>query len=419
MSILIKNVLLNNKEQDIFIEDNKIVKIGKLNEKAEFKISGKGKAAIPSFINSHTHAAMTLMRGYADDMVVLDWLKNKIWPLEGKLTNKDLYWGTKLACLEMIKSGTTFFNDMYFFKGGKDDAIQAAVESGVRMMAGHVLLDFDPAKREKEWRIQKDITNYVNKLNNPRITVAINPHSIYAVSKESLLWCKEFADKNKLLLHIHLSESKQEVEDCKKKHNKTPVEYLNELKFLGPNVIACHSVWINEKEIQILKKNDVKIAHNPVSNMKLSSGVFPYALMKKTGLNISLGTDGCASNNNLDMIEEMKVASVLQKLNSNDPTLLSAKEVFDMATINGAKAFNLNCGKIEEGKLADLLLVDLKKPFMTPLHNLISNVVYSANGSCVDTTICDGKILMQNGKVEGEEEIIEKAAETAKDLVGR
>ena len=420
MSILIKDVLLNNKVQDIFVEDNKITKIGnKLNENAECKINGKNKAAIPSFINSHTHAAMTLMRGYADDMVVLEWLQKKIWPLEGKLTNKDLYWGTKLACLEMIKSGTTFFNDMYFFKGGDNDAIQAAVESGIRMMAGHVLLDFDPANRKKEWHIQSDITNYVKNLNNPRISVAINPHSIYAVSEESLLWCKEFANKNNLLLHIHLCESKQEVEDCKKKHGKTPVEYLNNIGFLGPNVISAHNIWVNQKEIEILKKHDVKTVHTPVSNMKLSSGVFPYKEMKKAGLTISLGTDGCASNNNLDMFEEMKATSILHKLKSMDPTLTPGNEAFEMATINGAKAFGLNTGIIEEGKLADLLLIDLKKPFMVPLHNLISNIVFAANGSCVDTTICDGKILMQNRKVKGEEEILEKAAETAKDLVSR
>ena len=417
MSILIKNVLLNNKAKDILIQKNKIAEINdSINTEAEYKIDGKDKAAIPSFINSHTHAAMTLMRGYADDMVVLEWLQKKIWPLEEKLTEKDVYHGSKIACLEMIKSGTTFFNDMYWHYHGTAKAVD---EMGIRSAVSDVFIDlFDKEKAEAEIKRNLKLFEETKKYSG-RVQFALGPHAIYTVSEESLVWHKEFADKNNCPIHIHLSESKQEVDDCKKKHGKRPVEYLDDIGFLGPNVVSAHNIWLNEKEIQIMKKNDVKVVHTPISNMKLSSGVFPYKGMKKAGLAISLGTDGCASNNNLDMFEEMKITSLLQKIRYQNPTLMTAKESFEIATINGAKAFNLDAGVIEEGKLADLLLIDLKKPFMVPLHNLASTIVFAANGSCVDTTICDGKILMQGRKVKGEEEIIEKAEKAAKDLVGR
>lgn len=414
MSILIKNILLNNEEKDIFIEGNKITEINNIiNREAEHKIEGKNKAAIPGFFNAHTHAAMTLMRGYSDDLIVMEWLKKKIWPFEAKLTEEDVYWGAKLACLEMIKSGTTFFNDMYWHYHGTAKAVE---EMGIRATISAVFIDFFDKKKAKEQRkLNLKIFEETKKYSD-RVNFALGPHAIYTVSKESLQWAKEFADKNKCLIHIHLSETKQEVEDCKKNHGKTPIEYLDDMGFLGPNIIACHCIYIDEKEIQILKKNDVKVVLIPTSNMKLSSGVSPLKQIKKAGLTVSLGTDGCASNNNLDMFEEIKIASILQKLNLMDPTALPAQEVFEIATINGAKSFGIDAGVIEEGKLADLLLIDLNKPFMIPSHNLVSNIVFSANGSCVDTTICDGKILMQNGKVEGEEEIIIKASEIARDL---
>ncbi len=417
MSILIKEVLLNNEKKDILIEGNRISKIDdKICTKTKCEIGGKDKAAVPSFFNAHTHAAMTLMRGYSDDLIVMEWLQKKIWPLEEKLTEEDVYWGSKLACLEMIKSGTTFFNDMYWHYHGTAKAVE---EMGIRAAISAVFIDFlDREKAKEQQNLNSKLFKETKKYSN-RIQFALGPHAIYTVSTESLQWAKEFADRNNCLIHIHLSESKDEVDDCKKNHRKTPVEYLNDIGFLGPNIIAAHNIWVNKKEIRILKDNDVKIVHTPSSNMKLSSGVFPYRKMKKSGLTVSLGTDGCASNNNLDMFEEMKISSILQKISSMDPTLKPAHETFELATINGAETFNIDAGVIEEGKLADLLLIDLKKPFMVPLHNLVSNLVFSANGSCVDTTICDGKILMQNGKVEGEEEIIEKSAEVARNLVSR
>lgn len=417
MSILIKNVLIGDRKKDMLIEENRIKEISnKISQAAEFKIDGSKKAAIPSFFNSHTHAAMSLMRGYADDMLLDDWLQNKIWPLEDKLTEDDVYWGTRLACLEMIKSGTTFFNDMYWHYHGTAKAVD---DSGIRSAVSPVFIDmFDKSKAEEQIKLIERLFKETKRYGN-RVMFALGPHAIYTVSKESLQWVKDFADKNNLLIHIHISETENEVNDCIKKNGKRPIEYLNDIGFLGSNLVAAHVIWVDDKEIEILKKNDVNVAHTPCSNMKLSSGVLPYGKLKEAGLKITLGTDGCASNNNLDMLEEMKFAALLQKITYNNPALKPASESFALATKNGAEAFNIDCGEIKEGKLADLLLVDLNDVALNPNHNLISNLVYAANGSCIDTTICDGKILMQGKKVKGEEKIIEKASKVAFNLTKR
>lgn len=414
MSILIKDVLVNGEVKDILIKGNKISKIAKeISESADKIIDGKDKVAIPSFMNSHTHAAMTLLRGYADDLPLQEWLETKIWPFESKLTEEDVYWGAKLACMEMIKSGTTFFNDMYWHYHGTARAVE---EMGIRAAISYVFIDLsNPQKAEHEIEHIKKLFDESKKYSD-KIKFVLGPHAIYTVSKKSLQWMKEFADKNNLLIHIHLSETKKEVEDCIKMHGKRPVEYLDGIDFLGKNIIATHVIHVNDSEIEILKKHDVKIVYNPVSNMKLASGIFPYEKMKKAGLKIGLGTDGCSSNNNLNMLEEMKIASLLQKINSNNPTILPAYETFKLATKNLAGMFGIDSGRIEEGKLADLILINLKDIQLNPKHNLISNLIYSANPECIDTTICDGKILMQNRKIDGEEEIIKKVNEIAERL---
>lgn len=417
MSILIKNVKLNNAIQDIFIEGNKIAEISNnIDHQADKVINGENKVAIPSFFNAHTHAAMTLMRGYSDDLPVQKWLQEKIWPLEEKITEEDVYWGARLACLEMIKSGTTFFNDMYWHFHGTARAVE---EMGIRASISAVLIDmFDADESRKQISLNEKLYEE-HKGYSDRIQFALGPHAIYTVSERSLRWTKEFADEHNLKIHIHLSESEDEIKSCLDKHGKRPVEYLNSIGFLGENVIACHNIWLDDKEIDMLKENDVKLVHLPVSNMKLASGYFPYQKINKRGFKVALGTDGCSSNNNLNMLEEMKFASMKAKIRTMQATTMPAEEAFDLATINGAEMFDINAGKIEEGRLADLLLIDLNRPEMTPDFNTISNLVYSANGNCVDTTICDGKILMQEGYVEGEEKIINKAREVAIDLVNR
>ncbi len=416
MSILIKNVQLNGKKTNIYIEDNKIVEIGGPSVEAETVISGKHQAAIPGMINTHTHAAMTLFRGYADDLELFEWLSNKIWPLEAKLSPEDVYWGTRLACLEMIKTGTICFNDMYWHMLS---AARAADDAGIRAVISGVVFDnFDSEKGKKELKQSTSDIQELKETTSSRIIPAFGPHAIYTVSNELLHRIAERSRKKNIFIHIHLAETEKETLNYIERNGKRPVEKLEELEFLGPKVLAAHGVWLNDQDIQILIKYDVKISHNPISNMKLAVGkAISYHALTSAGLTVSLGTDGCASNNNLDMFESMKFASLLQKFQTNDQIILPVQEAFSMATINGAKSLGLDSGVIEEGKLADILLIDLKHPAMTPNHNLISNLVYSANGSVVTTTICNGKVLMLGRKVKDELNIIEKCQEHASKLV--
>jgi len=417
MSILIKDAMLNGKKSDLLITGKRIKQIAEnINVEAEEIIDASDKVVLPSFTNAHTHAAMSLMRGYADDLVLQDWLENYIWPLEEKLTEEDVYWGTKLACLEMIKSGTTLFNDMYWHFHG---TARAAEEMGLRAFISGVFIDqFDGEKAKEQIRYNQNLLNKAKKYSD-RITFALGPHAIYTVSKKSLRWIAEFAKENDLLIHMHISETKDEVDQWLQNHKMRPVEYLDKIGLLCPNLLAIHAIWLNNHELELLKENNVKLIHTPISNMKLGSGIFPIQKMIDRKLIVGLGTDGCSSNNNLDMLEELKFASMLHKIHFRDTTIMSAKDTYKLATYNTKKIFNLDVGKIKEGYLADLVLLDLNNESMIPNHNLISNIVYSAERDCVDTTICNGKILMRNGKVEGEEEIKQKAREVARDLVNR
>ncbi len=418
MSILIKDVLLDGKTTNIYVEHNIITEISGVKVEAEHVIDGEDKAAIPGLLNTHTHAAMTLLRSYADDFTLQEWLTNMIWPVEANLTQDDIYWGTKLACLEMIKTGTTTFNDMYFHG---ETAAKAVEEMGIRGVLSEVFFDmFDETKGEEGKRKVKKGIEELRQFKSGRIIPALGPHAIYTVSGEGLQWVKEFADENDLLIHFHLAETKKETDEFKEKHGKRPVPYLEEIGFLSENLVAVHCVWLNKEDIEILGEHKVKISHNPISNMKLAvGGMLPYNDMKSAGCVVALGTDGCASNNNLDMFESMKFAALGQKLFTNDPTIMPAFESFDMATKNGAITLRLNAGEVKEGMLADILLLDLRRPSFSPNHNLIANIVYAVNGSCVDTTICDGEILMEGGRVEGEEEIMTRASEVAGELIKR
>ena len=417
MSILIKNAGLNGKETHIYIEDNLIMELGKKVE-ADTVINARGLEAFPGMVNTHTHAAMTLLRGYADDMPLFDWLQNKIWPVEAKLTPEDIYWGSKLAILEMIKSGTTAFNDMYFMM---KETARAAEEMGIRAVLSYGFIDmFDAEKREKEIKASKKTVREIEKMRNPRIKAALGPHAVYTVSREGLEWVKEYSDKKGLLVHIHLSETGKENTDCRQKYGIGPTQLLEEIGLLSDRLVAAHGVWLTAKDIKLLAARGATVSHNPVSNAKLAVGkAMPYHLMRKAKLNVALGTDGTASNNNLDVLEEMKFAAIIQKLQQNDQTLLPAEEALQMATANGARALGFDAGEIAEGKLADIILVNTRLPEFTPNHNPVANLVYSASGSAVDTTICDGKVLMLHRKVEGEREILNKAAEHARSLVSR
>ena len=418
MSIYIKDVLLNGRKTSIYIEDNMIQELGGPRVEAETVLSGTAQAAIPGLINTHTHAAMTLFRGYADDMELFDWLSRKIWPREAKLTPDDVYWGTRMACLEMIKSGTTCFNDMYWHML---EAARAVDDSGIRgAISGVVFDNFDSEKAEIELKRCIKELHELKELNSERVIPAYGPHAVYTVSNELLLKIAEYAKRDDILIHIHMAETEKEIQDYVERCDKRPVQLLAQLGFFGPNVILAHGVWLNKNDIHILGKNQTKVSHNPASNMKLSVGsAIKYDMLKSEGVTVSIGTDGCASNNNLDMFESMKLATLLQKFYTNKQTVMPAREVFDMATINGAETLRLNAGEIAEGKLADILLIDLKHPTMVPNHDLISNLVYSASGSVVRTTICNGRILMLDRLVEGEDEVLAKCQEHANNLMVR
>ncbi len=418
MSICIRNVSLNGQHTDVFIEHNRINRIGKrLPVAADIEIDGARKALIPGFVNTHTHAAMTLFRGYGDDMPLMAWLEQKIWPAEAKLTKNDVYWGTKLACLEMIKSGTTTFVDMYHSFSGTAEAVE---EMGIRALLSGVCFDhFDPELRARSKAYNQRLIQEMDQYSD-RISYAIGPHAIYTVSGELLQWIHQFSIDNDCMIHMHLAETEQEVRDCVERFGTTPVRYLHKLGILSPRLIAAHVIYVDDEEIDLLASYGVKVVHNPASNMKLGSGIqFKFTEMQKAGITVGLGTDGCSSSNNLDMVEAMKLASLLGKGWRKDPEVLPVSTILEAATYNGAQIARIPAGEVREGALADLCLVDLNIPAFTPNHNFESNLVYAANGSCIDTVICDGKILMQNKKVPGEEEILAQASAVAADLLAR
>jgi 5-methylthioadenosine/S-adenosylhomocysteine deaminase len=422
--LLITNVMADGKFVDIFIDETgTIAGIGEKERtnykgEAEFIIDGDGAIALPGLVNTHTHAAMTLLRGYADDMILQDWLSQKIWPLEAHLTEDDVYEGTRLACLEMIRSGTTAFNDMYFFMA---DAARAVDESGIRAVLSYGFIDlFNAEKREKECKATEDLAAHVRALNNPRIKAAVGPHAIYTVSPEGLKWCAEFALEQDLGIHIHLSETEGEVNDCMARYGKRPSGLLDECAILTPRTIAAHCCWLDDNECTLLKQRGVHVSHNPASNMKLATNrAMPYPCLSAAGVNVCLGTDGCASNNNLDLFEEMKTAALLQKFFWSNPTILPAHDALLLATENGGKALGFCTGKLSVGTPADIVLVSTHTPCNTPLHNAASNLVYSCKGGAVETTICDGKVLMLEHEIPGEAAVRERAARAAHELVHR
>ncbi len=386
-SILIKDILLDGKPVNILIEGGRYKDINAPSDiYADKVIDGSGLAILSSFFNTHTHAAMTLLRGYADDMPLQKWLEEYIWPFEDKLTAEDIRRGSDIAVREMLEGGTTFFNDMYF---DIEQTINAVEERGMRAAIGITMME-NHSKAVEEQKLDF-VRNFVDPTAG-RIQLVMAPHAIYTVGTEKLRLSANFARRHGLRLHIHLSETLKEVEDCYKKHGMSPVKYLDSIGFLGPDVIAAHCVHVDEKDWKLLARRGVTVSHCPVSNMKLGSGRFPYELALESGCRITLGTDGASSNNALDMIGEMKVAALLAKV-KGDPSLLPAEEVFRWATVNGAKAFGIDAGEIAVGKLADALLVDMSCVRMTPCHNLVSNMVYAADSSVIRHTLCEGRIL--------------------------
>lgn len=417
MSVLIRDVELDGAITQIYIEENRIAEIGKRRE-ADVVVEGKGKIALPGLVNLHTHAPMVLLRGFADDIPLQQWLETKIWPQEAKLTADDIYWGAKLACLEMIKSGTTSFLDMYFHM---DQVGKAAKEMGLRGYLAEGIIDLGiPSRAEEQFKAAEEVNRRIEALRSPRVVPVLGPHAIYTVSDASFHRVREIADKKGYLVTTHLSETRREVDDCVAQHGLRPAAHLDKIGFLAKDVIAAHGCWLDPSEIEVLAHTGTKVAHCPTSNMKLASGqAMPYAAMKESGVVMGLGTDGAASNNNLDMFEAMKFATLLQKFAHRDPSVLPASEAFQLATLGGAQALGIDAGLIQPERLADLILVDPRRPDLTPRHDDISNWVYAAHGNCVDTVLCDGQVLMKGRRVKGEAEILEKVAQVARDLVTR
>ena len=412
--ILLKNALLDDKRVNIYVNDGVIASITPsvpgeplTVDAATEVVDCSTKAVLPSFINMHTHAAMSMMRGVGEDISFHEWLA-RIWRIESGLTPEYVYYATKLACLEMIKTGTATFNDQYWFM---PQARLAAVEMGIRPVLSYVLCDrMDP--EQSRIQIRECIRHYEDSLLWPEKTqFAISVHAVYSVCEDTIVWAARFASEHGLKLHIHLSETQKEVNDCKAAHNgMSPVEYLESLGFLSQDVIAAHALWLSEKDVEILGRHRVNCVHNINSNLKLTSGYrFKYNELRDAGANVCIGTDGCGSSNNLDMLEAMKTAAIVQKAWRGDPTAMPLDELFAAGTSNGAKALGINTGVVKVGNKADLMLVDIDNWHFVSNAPTLANFVYSAHSDCIDSLMCDGRWIMRNRIVKGEREILADA----------
>jgi 5-methylthioadenosine/S-adenosylhomocysteine deaminase len=396
--------------QDIKIDGNRIAAVGPdiKKDRDEEVMDAKGLLAIPGLVNCHTHLAMTLLRGYADDMELMPWLNEKIWPLEALLKETDISAGVRLGCLEQIRYGITCYNDMYFYP---EASAKATKEMGLRAFISAVVFDFRP-------ELMNIVEPFVKKWHGDElITPAVGPHAVYTCSEELLLKSKDIADRYNLITHIHVSETKEEVDGFLLSTGKSPVEYLDSLGMLNERMTAIHCVWLSPEDCFLLAKRKANVVDCTVSNLKLTSGIAPLNNLTKAKVNVCLGTDGASSNNNLNLFEEMKVTAIVQKNAYHTPSAFSAEQIWNIATQNAYRAFGLNMG-IHPGALADIAMIDIKKPWFSPMTNIISHLVYSMTGG-VDTTIVNGKVLMRKGVIPGELEIIEEAQKAFEDLTSR
>lgn len=410
--ILLKNIEHKGVAKDILIVGNHIVKVspagtGMVEDHETEVVDCTGKAVVPGFVNMHTHAGMTMMRGVGEDIDFHEWI-DKIWEVEEKLTEEFVYHSTKIACLEMIKSGTTTFNDQYWYM---PMAYKAASEMGLRSLLSYVVLDRNDPQEAERQKLQCQQMYEVSKSWGSTGNFCISIHAVYSVTEEMILWATAFARERGLRIHVHLCETLKEVEDCRAQHGgMSPVEYLDSLGVLGPDVIAAHTLWLSDKDVEILGRRGVNCVHNVNSNLKLASGYrFLYNELRDAGANVCLGTDGCASSNNLDMLETMKTSAMIQKAWRNDPTVMPIAEIMAMATENAGKALGMNLGKVEEGALADLLIVDTQNYSFLSKCPFEANLIYSAHSDRVDSVICDGKFVMRDRVVPGEAEIVSEA----------
>ena len=410
----------------VIVEDGEIVFVGKEDEAKKFlpeeKIGGKGKIVMPGFVNAHNHLFQAVLRNLAVDMVLLDWLRTSIWPMLSSFNSDEMKKAVRLGILEAIRSGTTTLIDNHY--GGRfyDEVADELISSGIRgvLARGGYEINAKEELLEDRSRIISDTERLIKKYRG-KLTVAVAPMHPCFASKELLLMAKDLSERYNVPYHTHTSESKEDQELVKKVHGKTDVELLHELGILGPKYHAVHGVYMSENEIKLMAMSKANLVHNPVSNMYLGSKAAPVPEMLKEGVNIALGTDGPASNNNQDMMTSMKVAALLHKSSKQSPTAISAWDVLEMATINGARALNGNFGVLDEGKRADIIVLDMRQPNTSPVHDPVGTVVYCATYNNVDSVIVDGKVLMREKKVlvYDEDKVIEEAEKAAFSIVDR
>ena len=419
-NILLKNIVCKGAVSDIYIKGNRISKVVPAGTSISDGYEGEvtdcsGKTVMPGFVNMHTHAAMSMMRGVGEDIAFHDWI-DRIWDVESKIDEEYVYQATKVACLEMIKTGTTTFNDHYWHM---PMAHKAAIEMGLRPVLAYVICDRNDPEESERQKVECRQMYEEAMTWNDRSVFAIAIHAIYSVREEMIVWASRFAREHGLKVHIHVSETQKEIKDCMEQHNgMSPVEYLDSLGVLGPDVIAAHTLWLSDNDVRILGERGVTCVHNVNSNLKLASGyMFRYNELRDAGANICLGTDGCASSNNLDMLETMKTSAMIQKAWREDPSAMPLDELVAMATVNAGKALGLEIGKIEEGALADLLIIDTQNyNFLSP-GSFEANLVYSAHSDCIDSVICDGEFVMRGRVVQGETDILAQAQKVLNKII--
>ena len=416
--LLLQNILLDGLPVNLFIDGAYIRRILPFPQTEDLipdeTVDCTGKTVIPGFINMHTHAAMVLLRGITEDVPLQQWL-SRIWDIEARIDEEFIYWGTKVACLEMIKSGTTTFNDQYWFA---PYARKAAVEMGIRPYISFVILDnFNRETADKQRR--KCLQLYEEAMQWEEAShLAMSVHSVYTVSEEMILWASRFAIDHGMKLHIHVSETEKENIDCRKAHGGlSPTEYLDSLGVLGPHMIAAHALWLSDHDVELMGRHHVNCVHNINSNAKLASGFrFRYNELRDAGANVCLGTDGAASSNNLDMLETMKTTALFQKAWREDASQMHLGELMDAATVNGARALGLNTGKVQEGAIADLSLVDIDNSCFLSPGSFLGNLIYAAHSDVISSVIARGRFVMRDRVVEGEKEILAEARKVLRQI---